>query len=81
LHPLDASARIRRALGRLGIGAELESVDQDGVAHIRLGSGCGSTEATIMQAVTDAAPETTGVRLIPRDPPLLQITRRPVGAR
>jgi hypothetical protein len=31
LHPLDASARIRRALGRLGTGAEFLGVDSDGV--------------------------------------------------
>jgi hypothetical protein len=36
--------------------------------------------ADIEQAVTDAAPETTGVRFPPRDAPLLQITRRPAGA-
>lgn len=83
LHPLDASARIRRALGRLGIGAELLSIDEDGVANIKLSSGHahGSVLADIEQAVADTAPETTGVRLAPRDPPLLQITRRPVDAR
>ena len=76
LHPLDTGARIRRALGRIGGGAEFLSVDEAGVAHVRLGSGCGSTTTAIEQAVADAAPETTGVRLVPRDPPLLQITRR-----
>ena len=81
LHPLDADARIRRALGRIGGGAEFLGVDEAGVAHVRLG-GHGSTATAIEQAVADAAPETTGVRLVPRDPPLLQISRRrPAGAR
>lgn len=82
LHPLDAGTRIRRALGRLGIGAELLSIDSDGVALVRLASGHGhpTVTADIEQAVADAAPETTGVRLAPREPPLLQITRRPAGA-
>jgi hypothetical protein len=81
LHPLDADARIRRALGRIGGGAEFLGVDEAGVAHVRLGTGHGSVGAAIEQAVADAAPETTGVRLVPRDPPLLQIARRrPAGA-
>jgi NifU-like domain len=82
LHPLDPGARIKRALGRLGGGAELLGVDDAGVAHVRLGGGCGVTTEAIEQAVTGAAPETTGVRLVPRDPPLLQISRhRQAGAR
>lgn len=76
LHPLEAGARIRRALSRMGGGAEFLGVDDAGVAQVRLGSGCGATPAAIEQAVADAAPETTGVRLVPRDPPLIQITRR-----
>ncbi len=80
LHPLDTEARIRRALGRIGAGAEFLGVDDDGVVRIRPGSGCGSTTAAVEQAVADAAPETAGVRLVPRDPPLLQITRRPAAA-
>lgn len=80
LHPLGTEARIRRALGRLGAGTEFLGVDDAGVAHIRPGSGCGATTG-IEQAVADAAPETTGVRLVPRDPPLLQIARRPAEAR
>src|SRR5271163_4791195 len=43
LHPLDADARIRRALGRLGTGAEFLGIDGAGVAQVRLGHGCGST--------------------------------------
>jgi len=83
LHPLDVGTRIRRALGRLGIGAELLSIDSDGVALIRLASGHGhaSVQADVEQAVADAAPETTGVRIAPREPPLLQIGRRPAEAR
>jgi hypothetical protein len=78
LHPLDVGTRIRRALGRLGIGAELLSIDDDGVALIRLanGHGHGGVQADVEQAVADAAPETTGVRIAPREPPLLQIGRR-----
>ena len=80
LHPLDPDARIRRALGRLGVGAEFLGIDDAGVVEIRLGKGCGSVTGDIEQAVTDAAPETTGVRFAPRQAPLLQITRRPAGA-
>lgn len=81
LHPLDTGTRIRRALGRLGTGAEFLGVDDAGVVNVRLASGCGSTAAMVEQAIAEAAPETTGVRLAPREPPLLQITRRPAGAR
>jgi hypothetical protein len=80
LHPMDTEARIRRALGRLGPGTELLGVDEHGVAHVKLASGCGSTAAVVEQAVADAAPETTGVQMAPRDPPLIQISRRPAGA-
>jgi hypothetical protein len=80
LHPLSPDARIRRALGRLGVGAEFLGIDDAGVVEVKLGHGCGSMTADIEQAVTDAAPETTGVRFPPRDAPLLQITRRPAGA-
>jgi hypothetical protein len=83
LHPLDAGTRIRRALGRLGIGAELLSIDSEGVAHVRLAHGHGHAGvlADVEQAVADAAPETTAVRLAPREPPLLQIGRRPAETR
>ena len=80
LHPLDTGARIRRALGRLGTGTEFLGLDDAGVAHVRLASGCGSTAAVVEQAIADAAPETTGVEIAPREQPLLQITRRPAGA-
>ncbi|HEX6525245.1 MAG TPA: hypothetical protein VF070_35350 [Streptosporangiaceae bacterium] len=80
LHPLPTDARVRRALGRLGSGPEFLGVDGDGVVHVRLASGCGSTAAAVEQAVADAAPETTGVQLAPPEPPLLQISRRRTGA-
>ncbi len=80
LHPLDTATRIRRALGRLGTGAEFLGVDEAGVVHARLASGCGSTTAAVEQAVAEAAPETAGVSFAPREPALLQITRRPAGA-
>lgn len=81
LHPLDPAARIRRALGRLGVGTEFLGIDDGGVAHVRLGKGCGATTEVVAQAVTDAAPEITGVEFAPREAPLLQITPRPAGAR
>ena len=80
LHPLDPEARIRRALGRLGVGAEFLGIDDAGVVQVRLGHGCGSMTGDIEKAVTDAAPETAGVRFAPRDAPLLQIMHRPAGA-
>jgi hypothetical protein len=79
LHPLDADARIRRALGRLGTGAEFLGIDSAGAVHVRLGHGCGSTTEVVEQAITDAAPETSGVDFAPREAPLLQITRRPAA--
>jgi hypothetical protein len=83
LHPLDVGTRIRRGLGRLGIGAELLSIDDDGVALIRLANGHGHAAVLtdVEQAVADAAPEATGVRIAPREPPLLQIGRRPAETR
>jgi hypothetical protein len=80
LHPLDVSARISRALGRLGTGAEFLGIDSSGVVRLRLGHGCGSTAEAVERAVADAAPETTGVEFAPREAPMLQITRRPAGA-
>jgi hypothetical protein len=79
LHPLDTGTRIKRALGRNGISADFLGVDEAGVAHVRLGHGCGSSTAVAEQAVADAAPETTGVEFEAREAPLLQIGRRPGG--
>jgi Fe-S cluster biogenesis protein NfuA len=97
LHPLDTSARIRRAveevLPQLGARAgeiEYHGLDDQGVVHLRLertAGGCQSTAGTIQsvigQAVAAAAPEAAGVDIdvveAPAEPPLLQITRRPVG--
>lgn len=81
LHPLDVGARVRRALGRLGIGAELLSMDEDGTAVVRLAHGGAMAAADVERAVMDAAPEVAGVRLAPREPPLLQIGHRPAEAR
>ena len=75
LHPLDTSARIRRAveqvLPQLGAHAgeiEYHGLDEAGVVRLRLertAGGCQSTAATIEtvieQAVTAAAPEAAGV--------------------
>ena len=75
LHPLDTSARIRRAveqvLPQLGAHAgeiEYQGLDEAGVAHLRLertAHGCQSTAGTIRsvieQAVAAAAPEAAGV--------------------
>jgi len=75
LHPLDASARIRRAveqvLPQLGAHAgevEYHGLDEHGVVHLRLertAHGCqssaGTIQAVIEQAVTAAAPEAARV--------------------
>ncbi len=99
LHPLDADTRINRALERLRpqlgshAGAiEYLGLDDQGVASLRLtasGHGCGSSSSTVPQtieeAVTEAAPEVTGVQVeevvAAPEVPLLQIMRRPAGAR
>jgi Fe-S cluster biogenesis protein NfuA len=74
LHPLDADARIRRALERVRprLGAHAEGIDylgidDRGVVRLRLtasGHGCGSASTvrqTVEEAVTEAAPEAAGV--------------------
>jgi Fe-S cluster biogenesis protein NfuA len=74
LHPLDADARIRRALEqvrpRLGAHAdaiEYLGIDDRDMVKLRLtasGHGCGSASTvrqTVEEAVTEAAPETAGV--------------------
>jgi len=99
LHPLDADARIDRALeqvrAQLGSHAgviEYLGIDDQGVAGVRLtasGHGCGSSPSTARQAVeeaiAEAAPEVAGVHVeevvAPPEVPLLQIMRRPAGAR
>jgi Fe-S cluster biogenesis protein NfuA len=99
LHPLDADARIDRALeqvrAQLGSHAgviEYLGIDDQGVAGLRLstsGHGCGSSSSTVRQAVeeavAEAAPEVAGVHVeevaAPPEVPLLQIMRRPAGAR
>jgi len=99
LHPLDADARIARALDRVRaqLGPHAGVIDylgrdDQGVARLRLtsgGHGCGSSSSTARQAVeeavAEAAPEATAVHVeevvAPPEAPLLQITRRPAGAR
>jgi Fe-S cluster biogenesis protein NfuA len=75
LHPLDTSARIRRAveevLPQLGASAgeiEYHGLDDQGIVHLRLersAGGCQSTAGTIQavieRAVAAAAPEAAGV--------------------
>jgi Fe-S cluster biogenesis protein NfuA len=99
LHPLDADARINRALERLRpqVGShagaiEYLGIDDQGVAGLRLtasGHGCGSSSSTVREAVeeavAEAAPDVAGVHVeevtAPPEVPLLQIMRRPAGAR
>src|SRR5262249_61895008 len=71
LHPLDTGARISRALGRIGGGAEFLGVDEAGGAHVRLGSGCGSTTTGLGEAGADARPGNAGGTGGPRGPPPL----------
>jgi Fe-S cluster biogenesis protein NfuA len=77
LHPLDAGARVRRAidqvLPKLGSHAgqvEFRGVDDQGVILLRLersAHGCQSSSASVTeaieQAVTQAAPEAAGVEI------------------
>jgi Fe-S cluster biogenesis protein NfuA len=93
LHPLDTSARVRRAveevLPQLGSHAgnvEYLGLDESGVLRLRLEqSGCSAETVRdlISKAVTGAAPEAAEVAIEvvqpPAEPTLLQITRRPVG--
>ena len=96
LHPLDASARVRRAveevLPQLGSHAgevEYLGLDDQGVLRLRLTQGGCSADTVrdlIERAVAGAAPEAAGVAIEmaqpPAEPTLLQITRRPFeGAR
>jgi len=93
LHPLDTSARVRRAveevLPQLGSHAgnvEYLGLDEAGVLRLRLEqSGCSADTVRdlIERAVAGAAPEAAGIAIEmaqpPAEPTLLQITRRPVG--
>jgi Fe-S cluster biogenesis protein NfuA len=85
LHPLDADARIRRALQRLRhLTGELryDGIDDAGVARVRLpggAPGCRSSQRQAIEAaVREAAPEVDGVAVEAEAaaPPLLQITMR-----
>lgn len=93
LHPLDTSARVRRAveevLPQLGSHAgdvEYLGLDEAGVLRLRLeqrGCSADTVRDLISKAVAGAAPEAAGVAIDvvqpPAEPTLLQITRRPVG--
>jgi Fe-S cluster biogenesis protein NfuA len=97
LHPLDTGTRVQRALDQVlpQFGSHAPKVtygiDDQGVIHLRLensgGHGCGAApetvQATIEQAVADAAPEAAGVAAevieTPAELPLLQIGRRPAA--
>lgn len=87
LHPLDAPARVRRALDRIRsqVGAVGYLGAEDGVVRVRLGAsrGCSSAartaRATVEAAVRDAAPEITGVEFVAA-PALYQIGMGPPGA-
>jgi Fe-S cluster biogenesis protein NfuA len=93
LHPLDTSARVRRAveevLPQLGSHAgdvEYLGLDDTGVLRLRLeqrGCSADTVRDLISKAVAEAAPEAAGVDIElvqpPAEPTLLQITRRPVG--
>ena len=77
LHPLDTSARIRRAVEEVlpQLGARVDEIeyrglDDHGVVHLRLersAGGCQSTagqiQTVIEQAVAGAAPEAAGVAI------------------
>jgi Fe-S cluster biogenesis protein NfuA len=93
LHPLDTSARVKRAveevLPQLGSHAgdvEYLGVDDTGVLRLRLeqrGCSAATVRDVIEKAVAAAAPEAAGVGIElvepPAEPTLLQITRRPAG--
>jgi Fe-S cluster biogenesis protein NfuA len=93
LHPLDTSARVRRAveeiLPQLGSHAgdvEYLGLDAHGVLQLRLvQGGCSAATARdlISKAVAAAAPEAAGVGIElvqpPAELPLLQIGRHPMG--
>ena len=93
LHPLEISARVRRAveevLPQLGSHAgdvEYLGLDEAGVLRLRLeqrGCSADTVRDLISKAVAGAAPEAAGVDIELVQPPaeatLLQITRRPVG--
>ena len=93
LHPLDTSARVRRAveevrpqLGSHAGDVEYLGLDEAGVLRLRLeqrGCSADTVRDLIEKAVAAAAPEAAGVDIElvqpPAEPTLLQITRRPVG--
>jgi Fe-S cluster biogenesis protein NfuA len=93
LHPLDTSARVRRAVEQVlpqlgGHAGDVEylGLDDQGVLRLRLeqrGCSADAVRDLISKAVAAAAPEAAGVEIevVDPGPALLQITRRPAGIR
>ncbi|HWC38342.1 MAG TPA: hypothetical protein VG476_07425 [Acidimicrobiales bacterium] len=89
LHPVPAEERVRSVLSRVeaGLGSSLEllEIDDEGVAHVRAGSGCdgaplsASTRDAVQGAVQDAAPEVRAVEVVgpPEEAPVAFI---PLGS-
>ena len=85
LHPLDTHARVQRALIQVA-DVEYRGIDDTGVVHLSLtrkGCSVAAMRQSLEEAVTEAAPEITVVEIEEVTPPapLLQIMRRPAGAR
>jgi len=85
LHPLDTQARVQRALIQVA-DVEYRGIDDTGVVHLSLtrkGCSVAAMRQSLEESVTEAAPEITGVEIEEVTPPapLLQIMRRPAGAR
>jgi len=92
LHPVPVEERLehalataRRRLGSHGSGISLGDVDEDGAVHVLLaGGGCGAdtVKDVVAGAITELAPEVTGVVFDaePAGPALLQIGMRRADA-
>ncbi|MGQ0572802.1 MAG: NifU family protein [Pseudonocardia sp.] len=89
LHPVSLEQRLghamdtaRRKLGSHGSGITLGEIDGEGRVHVIVaGGGCGmdTIKDIVASAISDLAPETSGVVFdaTPSGPPLLQIGFRP----
>lgn len=89
LHPVSVEQRLghaldtaRRKLGSHGSGISLGEIDAQGQVHVIVaGGGCGmdTIKDIVASAISDLAPETTGVVFdaAPSGPALLQIGFRP----
>jgi Fe-S cluster biogenesis protein NfuA len=83
LHPVSPEERVKSALGRLGpglgfgAGVELLGLDDSGVAHLRLGSGCdgsplsAAARLALERGIEEVAPEVSGIEVegAPEQPP------------